>query len=200
MFFERLNSKYKTSKADDSNVYLGIRCRRLAPHVMFLDQEPHVTVFLHMYGFAELRPVSTPTSGLPLSKDQQPVEQSEKDAMKKHPYFHIVGSLRYLEQCTRPDISFALNRLIRYQSNPGLPHWQELKHLCRYTGFSWYVRDGGGGRWHAGHGCFGGNSERSLSGNESNLKLSLLLRKHLAPLAGVQCRSGPRGNRTALAK
>ena len=41
LFFERLNSKYKTSKADDSNVYLGIRCRRLAPHVMFLDQEPY---------------------------------------------------------------------------------------------------------------------------------------------------------------
>ena len=86
----------------------------------------------HMYGFINLRPVSTPTSGLPLSKDQQPVEQSEKDAMKKHPYRHVIGSLRYLEQCTRPDISFALNRLSRYQSNPGLPHWQELKHLCRY--------------------------------------------------------------------
>ena len=132
MFFKNLSEKYKTSKADDSNVYLGIRCRRLAPHVMFLDQEPYVKDFLHMYGFADLRPVSTPTSGLPLTKDQQPVEQSEKDEMKKHPYRHIVGSLRYLEQCTRPDISFALNRLSRYQSNPGLPHWQELKHLCRY--------------------------------------------------------------------
>ena len=85
-----------------------------------------------MYGFIDLRPVSTPTSGLPLSKDQQPVEQSEKDAMKKHPYRHVIGSLRYLEQCTRPDIFFALNRLSRCQSNPGLPHWQELKHLCRY--------------------------------------------------------------------
>ena len=132
MFFDKLSSTYKTSKADDSNVYLGIRCRQLAPHTMYLDQEPYVKDFLHMYGFINLRPVSTPTSGLPLSKDQQPVEQSEKDAMKKHPYRHVIGSLRYLEQCTRPDISFALNRLSRYQSNPGLPHWQELKHLCRY--------------------------------------------------------------------
>ena len=132
MFFKNLRSTYKTSKADDDNVYLGIRCRRLAPHTMFLDQEPYVKDFLHMYGFTDLRPASTPTSGLPLSKDQQPVEQSEKDAMSKHPYRHVIGSLRYLEQCTRPDISFALNRLSRYQSNPGLPHWQELKHLCRY--------------------------------------------------------------------
>ena len=70
---------------------------------------------------------------MPLTKDQQPVEQSEKDAMSKHPFREIIGSLRYLEQCTRPDISFALNRLSRYQSNPGLKHWQELKHLCRYV-------------------------------------------------------------------
>jgi hypothetical protein len=86
-----------------------------------------------MYGFTNCRSVSTPTSGLPLTKAQQPVESSEKDAMSKHPYREIIGSLRYLEQCTRPDISFALNRLSRYQANPGIPHWQELKHLCKYV-------------------------------------------------------------------
>ena len=132
-FFEQLNKKYTTSKADDDNVYLGIRCRRLAPHTMFLDQQPYVEDFLHMYGFTNCRSVSTPTSGLPLTKAQQPVESSEKDAMSKHPYREIIGSLRYLEQCTRPDISFALNRLSRYQANPGIPHWQELKHLCKYV-------------------------------------------------------------------
>jgi len=132
-FFKNLNKEYNTSIADDKDVYLGIRCRRLAPHAMFLDQEPYVEDFLHMYGFTDLRPTSTPTSGLQLYKDQQPMEQSEKDAMSKHPYRHVIGSLRYLEQCTRPDISFALNRLSRYQANPGLPHWQELKHLCRYV-------------------------------------------------------------------
>ena len=86
-----------------------------------------------MYGFKDVRPVATPTSGHPLSKTQCPVEQSEKDAMAKHPFRQIIGSLRYLEQCTRPDISFALNRLSRYQVNPGLPHWNELKHLVRYV-------------------------------------------------------------------
>ena len=132
-FFQKLKAAYKTSKADDSNVYLNIRCRRLAPHTYFLDQEPYVIDLLHLYGFDKCRPAAQPTSGLPLSKEQQPIEQSGKDAMKLHPYREIVGSLRYLEQCTRPDISFALNRLSRYQANPGLPHWQELKHLCRYV-------------------------------------------------------------------
>ena len=132
-FLKQLNSIYNTSTADDKDVYLGIRCRRLNPHSMFLDQELYTNDFLHAYGFADVRPASTPTSGLPLSKDQCPIEQSEKDAMSKHPYRHIIGSLRYLEHCTRPDIAFALNRLSRYQVNPGLPHWNELKHLVRYV-------------------------------------------------------------------
>ena len=132
-FMKSIKQQFKTSQSDDNNVYLGIRCRRLGPHKMFLDQSLYVKDFVHMYGFDDVRPTATPTSGRPLSKDQMPVEQSEKDAMSKHPYRHIIGSLRYLEQCTRPDISFALNRLSRYQVNPGLPHWQELKHLVRYV-------------------------------------------------------------------
>ena len=132
-FMKLIQEKFHTSKSDDDNVYLGIRCRRLGPHKIFLDQSLYIEDFLHMYGFKNVRPVATPTSGLPLSKTQCPVEQSEKDAMSKHPYRQIIGSLRYLEQCTRPDISFALNRLSRYQVNPGLPHWNELKHLVRYV-------------------------------------------------------------------
>ena len=132
-FMKLLQEQFNTSKSDDDNVYLGIRCRRLGPHKIFLDQSLYIEDFLHMYGFKDVRPVATPTSGHPLSKTQCPVEQSEKDAMAKHPFRNIIGSLRYLEQCTRPDISFALNRLSRYQINPGLPHWNELKHLVRYV-------------------------------------------------------------------
>ena len=132
-FFNKLTTAFKTSQADDNNVYIGIRCRQLGEHLRFLDQERYVIDMLHMYGFSNLRPASTPTSGTILTKEMCPIEQSEKDAMAKVPYRQIVGSLRYLEQCTRPDISFALNRLSRYQVNPGQAHWNELKHLVRYV-------------------------------------------------------------------
>ncbi len=49
------------------------------------------------------------------------------------PYQEAIGSLMYLSQCTRPDISFAVNKLSRYNySNPGIKHWQAVKHLLRY--------------------------------------------------------------------
>jgi hypothetical protein len=35
-------------------------------------------------------------------------------------YYHIIGSLMYLASVTRPDISFAVSKLSRFTSNPGI--------------------------------------------------------------------------------
>ena len=42
--------------------------------------------------------------------------------MEGIPYASAVGSLMYAQTCTRPDISFAINILGRYQSNPRIDH------------------------------------------------------------------------------
>ncbi|XP_050233303.1 secreted RxLR effector protein 161-like [Mercurialis annua] len=52
--------------------------------------------------------------------------------MKNIPYASVVGSLMYAQTCTRPDISFAVGILGRYQSNPGLDHWKAAKKILRY--------------------------------------------------------------------
>ena len=38
----------------------------------------------------------------------------------------------YLANCTRPDISFAVNLLARFSSAPTKRHWNGLKHIFRY--------------------------------------------------------------------
>ena len=38
----------------------------------------------------------------------------------------------YAQVCTRPDITFAVNMLGRYQSNPGIIHWRAKKKVLRY--------------------------------------------------------------------
>ena len=38
----------------------------------------------------------------------------------------------YLQTCTRPDISFAVGMLGRYQSNPGIDHWKAAKKVLWY--------------------------------------------------------------------
>jgi len=38
----------------------------------------------------------------------------------------------YVMLCTRPDICFAVGLVNRYQSNPGLTHWQAVKRIFCY--------------------------------------------------------------------
>ena len=52
--------------------------------------------------------------------------------MKNIPYASAVGSLMYAQVCTRPDITYAVGVLVRYQSNPGMDHWRAAKKVMRY--------------------------------------------------------------------
>ena len=38
----------------------------------------------------------------------------------------------YAMLCTRPDICYSVDMVNQYQSNPGLKHWQAIKHILKY--------------------------------------------------------------------
>jgi len=63
---------------------------------------------------------------------QYPKNDLEQKQMENIPYASVVGSLMYAQTCTRPDISFAVGMLGRYQSNPGLDHWKAAKKVLIY--------------------------------------------------------------------
>ncbi|KAL1216602.1 Retrovirus-related Pol polyprotein from transposon TNT 1-94 [Cardamine amara subsp. amara] len=52
--------------------------------------------------------------------------------MERIPYASVVGSLNYVKTCTRPDISFTVGVMGRYQSNPEMEHWKAAKKVLRY--------------------------------------------------------------------
>ena len=43
-----------------------------------------------------------------------------------------MGSLTYASICTRPDISFATNKLSQFLENPSLTHWKAAKRILKY--------------------------------------------------------------------
>jgi hypothetical protein len=47
-------------------------------------------------------------------------------------YQSFIGSLNYLALGTRPDLSYAVNYLARFSSNPNNTHWAALSHLIQY--------------------------------------------------------------------
>lgn len=53
--------------------------------------------------------------------------------MSTYPYASLLGSLSFLASRSRPDISFAVNYVSQFASNPGLTHWNALCHLLNYV-------------------------------------------------------------------
>ena len=43
-----------------------------------------------------------------------------------------MGSLLWLSNVTRPDISYAVSQVSKYKSNPGMEHWKAFKRILRY--------------------------------------------------------------------
>lgn len=58
-----------------------------------------------------------------------PQTERERTEMKNIPYKKAVV---YLSQCTRPDLSYAVNQVCRYTSDPGMQHWNAVKRILRY--------------------------------------------------------------------
>ena len=61
-----------------------------------------------------------------------PQDPKEIEEMKLIPYREILGSLRYLVSCTRPDLCYITGYLSRFMQNPGKAHWEALIQVFRY--------------------------------------------------------------------
>ena len=67
----------------------------------------------------------------PLSTTDPLILHDPSPTVEATPYRRLVGSLQYLA-FTRPDISFAINKLSQFMHAPRQSHWQALKRVLRY--------------------------------------------------------------------
>ena len=82
-----------------------------------------------------MKPSSTPMVVRSLDAKQDPFRQKKDDEdilEPEVPYLSTIGALLYLAQCTRPDISFAVNLLTRYSNAPTRIHWAGVKDIFLY--------------------------------------------------------------------
>ena len=86
---------------------------------------------------ANCKPIHTPmVVPCKLSMNDCPSTSREEEFMATLPYRQILGSIRYLVSCTRPDLSFCAGFLSRFIHNPGVAHWQALKRVLRYLQYT----------------------------------------------------------------
>ena len=97
-----------------------------------LSQKKLVEDILKKFDMADCKPIQTPmTVPCKLSSNDSPQTIMDEKIMASLPYRQILGSVRYLVSCTRPDLSFCAGFLSRFMQNPGIPHWQALKRVLR---------------------------------------------------------------------
>ena len=74
----------------------------------------------------------TVSKGDIFSSCQRPKNLIEKDQVNQSEYASTVVSRMYNMICIRPEISFIVGMLGRFQQNPGVIHWKAVKKVLRY--------------------------------------------------------------------
>lgn len=88
---------------------------------------------LSKYNMLECKVVDTPMeSKIKLSKSMAPTTSQGRKDMEQYPYREAVGSLLWIANGTRPNVSYAVSQVAKYMANSGLPHWIAVKRILRY--------------------------------------------------------------------
>ena len=71
-----------------------------------------------------------------LVNNQCATSDDDREFMRTIPYRQAVGSLLWLALCTRPDISYAVGQVAKFNANPGPDHWKAVLRIFRYLKFT----------------------------------------------------------------
>ena len=117
------------------NLLLGIEIN-INNNFISLSHSHYIDFLLDKYGLTDANPVSTPMD--PNVKFDITTESDEEQSVAKknlkitHGYAQLIGSLVYLTLASHPDISYVVNRLAQFTSNPKSVHWTAIKKIFRY--------------------------------------------------------------------
>ena len=103
---------------------LGIKIYRdRSKRLIGLSQSTYIDKVLNRFSMENSKRGFLPMShGISLSKTQYPMTQDERDHMSKIPYAYTIRSIMYAMLCTRPNVSYTLSIMSRYQSDLGESH------------------------------------------------------------------------------
>ncbi|MBW0467079.1 hypothetical protein O181_006794 [Austropuccinia psidii MF-1] len=122
-FKTALSGKLEVRWSDDVSKIVGLRLTCEDPRLR-LNQHFLADQIVSAYQ----RPVVHKFNQLP----DEMLTSNNSDAINTGVFRSAIGSLMYLSNGTRPDISYTVHLLAWFASNPGLCHWRALDHLIGY--------------------------------------------------------------------
>ena len=118
----------------EASYILGIQIYRdRSQRLLGLSQSGYIDKVLKRFSMQDSKRGFLPMShGIKLSKSQCPTTKAERECMDKIPYASAIGSFMYAMLCTRPDVSYAISMISRFQLDPGECHWIAVKNILKY--------------------------------------------------------------------
>ena len=124
---EELHSTFDLTDMGEPSKIVGIEITQRADSII-ISQTQYIESILRREGMENANPVSTPLD--PNIKLEPNTDNNEPN--RSNAYASLIGSLQFLATATRPDISYAVNKLASYTANPSLAHYSAAKRLLRY--------------------------------------------------------------------
>lgn len=125
-----LHEIFKLTRSEDVSHFLSFDITRNRDRKTFtINQSSYVQDLVEEHHAENARPVSTPCDNQfkDLKKNDDPTLNTS------HPYCSLVGALLWLSNGTRPDITFAINRLSSFMTNPTDIHWKAALRVLTYV-------------------------------------------------------------------
>jgi hypothetical protein len=115
-----LKTEFEMKYVGETKFCLGLQLEHLSEGV-FVHQSTYTKRVLENFDMDECHPVRTPMIVRSLEADKDPFRPKEEDEQGlglEVPYLSAIGALMYLANCARPNITFVVNLLARYNAAP----------------------------------------------------------------------------------
>jgi hypothetical protein len=127
---ERIKNRYQITDLGPVKRFLGLEIERdIKRKSITLSQSEYIKSILHRYQMQSSHSVSSPMDP---NIDLNNLNCHDKIVADRNLYLSIVGSLMYVALGTRPDISFSVTVLSRYNVQPLQMHLTAAKRVLRY--------------------------------------------------------------------
>ena len=118
--------------------FLGFEIKRnRKSRTIAINQRSYIEKMVEKFSLTNAKRVSTPMEpNVHFSLDQSPSSTNQLAHMKGVPYSEAIGSVLWPVVVSRPDAAYAIGILSQFIQNPGLAHWEALKRLITYLGWT----------------------------------------------------------------
>jgi Reverse transcriptase (RNA-dependent DNA polymerase) len=124
---EMLHSEWEVTDLGEPSKIVSIKVTH-SDNSISISQAKYIENLLQKEWMSEVNPVCMPMDPhIQLVPNLDDNEHNRSNSFSK-----LLGCLQFIANSTRPDISYAVNRLTAYTANPGLEHHSAIKQILQY--------------------------------------------------------------------